>query len=80
MSPIASSRCAARGTKISSSNPTLTTVFAPHPTQPLLALFHPPIKAASTRPRGCLHLDRRIDFSAICFGTLLHLVVAKIHV
>jgi hypothetical protein len=48
---------------------------APDPTT--AGALHPPIKAASTRPRGCLHLDRRIDFSAICFGMLLHLVVAE---
>jgi hypothetical protein len=27
-----------------------------------------------------LHLDRRIDFSAICFGKLLHLGVAEVHI
>ena len=45
---------------------------------PFLPFFHPPIELASFRPRGRLHLDRWIDFSAICFGTLLDLIVAEI--
>jgi hypothetical protein len=67
-------------TKINSSDPTLTAVFAPHATPPFLPVFYPPIELASFRPGGRLHLDRRIDFSAICFGTLLHLVVAEMHI
>jgi hypothetical protein len=55
------------------------TVCAADATPPLPALFHPPIELASFGPPGRLHLDRRIDFSAICFGTLLHLGVAEIH-
>jgi hypothetical protein len=42
--------------------------------------FNPPrssFSRASVRPPGRLHLDRRIDFSAICFGTLLHVLVAE---
>jgi hypothetical protein len=31
----------------------------------------------SSGPRGQLHLDRGIDFSAISFGKLLHVVVAE---
>jgi hypothetical protein len=36
--------------------------------------------SAGFRPRSRLHVDRRIDFSAICFGTLLHIGIAKIHI
>jgi hypothetical protein len=42
-------------------------------------LFHPPIEPASVRPRGGLDLDRRIDFTAISLGKLLHVGVAGIH-
>jgi hypothetical protein len=45
--------------------------------------FNPPrssFSRASVRPPGRLHLDRRIDFSAICLGMLLHVVVAEIEV
>jgi hypothetical protein len=40
----------------------------------LLPVLHPPVELAGFRPRGRLHVDRRIDFSAICFRTLPHLV------
>jgi hypothetical protein len=70
----------ARRTKISSPDPPLTTVCTAYATPPFLTFFHPPIKLASLRPYGRLHLDRRIDFSAICCGTLLHLMVAEIHI
>jgi len=58
----------------------LTAVRTAYTTPPLLALFHPPIELAGIRPRGRLHLDRRIDFSAICLGTPLYGVVAEIHI
>ena len=51
-----------------------------YPAEPLLTLFDPPIELASLRPHGRLHLDRRIDSSAIRCGMLLHLVVAEIHI
>jgi hypothetical protein len=57
--------------------PAVCTAYA---TPPFLTFFHPPIELASFRPHGRTHLERRIDFSAICFGMLLHLVVAEIHV
>jgi len=44
------------------------------------AVLSPPIKLASSRPRGRLDWDRCIDFSAICFGTLLDLIVGEIHI
>ena len=75
-----SSRFLFRGTKINSSDPPLTAICAAYPAPPFLPFFHPPIELASFRPRGRLHLDRRIDFSAICLGTLLHVVVAEIHI
>jgi hypothetical protein len=58
----------------------LATVSTAYSTQPLLALFHPLIEPASWRPRGRLHLDRWIDFSAICFSMLVHVIVAEIHI
>jgi hypothetical protein len=36
-------------------------------------VFHPPIELACIRPGGCVHRDRWIDVSAICFGTLQEL-------
>jgi hypothetical protein len=71
---------AARRTKINSSDPPLTAVCTTYATPPFPPFFHPPIELASFRPRGRLHRDRRIDFSAICFGMLLHLAVAEIHI
>jgi hypothetical protein len=44
---------------------------------PFLPFFHPPSELAGFRPRGRLHLDGRIDFSAICFGMQLHVLVAE---
>jgi hypothetical protein len=57
----------------------LTAVGTAYATPPFPPLSHPPIKLPSFQPRGGLHLDRRIDLSAICFGALLHVVVAEIH-
>jgi hypothetical protein len=70
---------AARGTKINSSDPPLTTVFAPHPTPPLLPLFHPPIEPTFRRPRGHLDRYRWINFPTISCGKLLQVIVAEIH-
>jgi hypothetical protein len=58
----------------------LTPVCTGYATPPFLPFFHPPIKLASSRPRGRLDWDRCIDFSAICFGTLLDLIVGEIHI
>ena len=69
-----------RGTKINSSDPPVRAVCAGYATPPLPPFFHPPIELASFRPHGRLDLDRRIDFSAICLGMLLHLGVAEIHI
>jgi hypothetical protein len=71
---------AVRRSKINSLNPPLTSVRTAYPAEPLLTVFHPPIELASPRPRGRLHLDRRIDFSAVCCGQVLQLVVADIHI
>jgi hypothetical protein len=71
---------AARGTKINSPDPPLTTVCTTYPTEPPLALFHPPIEPASWRPGGRLNLDRWVDFSAISLGKLLHVLIAEIHI
>jgi hypothetical protein len=69
----------ARRTKISSPDPPFMAVCTAYATPPLLPFLHPPIELASLRPRGRLHLDRRIDFSAICFGPLLQIVAAELH-
>jgi hypothetical protein len=71
---------AARGTKINSFDPPLTAVCTAYATPPFLPFFHPPIELAGFRPRGRLHLNRRIDFSAICFGAVLHVSIGEIHV
>jgi hypothetical protein len=52
-------------------DPPLAAVRTAYPTEPLLALFDPPIQPPSFAPCGHLHLDWRIDFSAVCFGKLL---------
>jgi hypothetical protein len=57
--------------------PTIRTAYA---APPFLPFFHPPIELASLRPHRRLHLDWRIDFSAIYFGTVLHVLVAEIHI
>jgi hypothetical protein len=59
---------------------TVTVVCTAYATPPFLTVFHPPIELAGARPRGRLHLDQRIEFSAICCGTLLQLGVAEIHI
>src|SRR5829696_3888364 len=43
--------------KIRSFDPSLPAVWTAHPSQPLLALFDPPVELASSGPRGCLNLD-----------------------
>jgi hypothetical protein len=58
----------------------LTAVCTTDPTPPFLPFFHPPIELACFRPGGRRHLDRRIDFSTIPFGTLLHVGVAEIQI
>ena len=68
------------GSKITSPDPPLTAVRTAYPAQPLLAFFHPPIELASFRPRGRVHLERRIDCTAICFGDLLQVIAAEIHI
>jgi hypothetical protein len=58
----------------------LTAVYAPHPTQPLAAaLFNPPIKPTTRRPRSHLNLDGWINFPAISIGKPLHIVIAEVH-
>jgi len=45
----------------------------------LLPFFHQSSWRALA-PYSRIHLDRRIDFSTICFGKVLHLVDAEIHI
>jgi hypothetical protein len=47
---------------------------------PFLPFFHPPIELASSGPSGRLDLDGWVDFAAICFGDLLQVSIAEIHV
>jgi hypothetical protein len=68
-----------RDEDINGTDPPLTAVGTAYPTPPFLPVLHPLIELAGSRPRGRLHLYRRIDLSAIRFGTLLHRVVAEIH-
>jgi hypothetical protein len=57
-------------TKIRSLDPLLPTVWTAYSPQPLLALLDPPMELASSRQRGWLNLDRRIDRSAVDFAVL----------
>jgi hypothetical protein len=50
----------------------------PDPTIP--AVPSPTNRAGQPSTTWRLHLDRRIDFSAIGFGRLLHIVAAEIHI
>jgi hypothetical protein len=58
----------------------LTAVSTAYPTEPFLPFFHPPIELARCRPRGRFHPDWWIDFLAICFSMLVHVIVAEIHI
>jgi hypothetical protein len=52
----------------------------PYSSPPLFALLDPVVELASVRPHRDLHLDRRINFSAICCGMLLQVGVTEIHI
>jgi hypothetical protein len=69
---------ATRRSKINSSDPPLTAVCAAHAAPPLPPFAHPPVELASFRPRGRLHLDRWIDFSAICCVPPLQVGIAEL--
>jgi hypothetical protein len=58
----------------------LTAVCTAYPTPLFLPFLHPTNRAGRRSPCGRLNLDRWVDFSAICFGMLLHRVVAEIHI
>jgi hypothetical protein len=64
--------------KIRSFDPSLTAVWTAYPSQPLLALFDPPVELASSGPRGCLNLDGRIHFPAIRFAVLTRIEIPHI--
>ena len=69
--------------QISGLNPALLTISTAYSAEPLETwpvLFYPPVELASVRPGGRLHPDGRVDFSAICCGTLLQFGVAEIHI
>ncbi|HEY6685972.1 MAG TPA: hypothetical protein VI094_07160 [Propionibacteriaceae bacterium] len=58
----------------------MAAVSTAYPATPFPPFPQPPIELAGFRPPGRLHLDRWIDFSAICVSTLLHVIVAEIHI
>ena len=64
--------------KIRSFDPSSTAVWTAYPSQPLLALFDPPVELASSGPRGCLNLDGRIHFPAIRFAVLTRIEIPHI--
>jgi hypothetical protein len=64
--------------KIRSFDPSLTAVWTAYPSQPLLALFDPPVQLASSGPRGCLNLEGRIHFPAIRFAVLIRIEIPHI--
>jgi hypothetical protein len=68
------------GRRINSFDPPLTAVGTSYPTKPFLPFFHPPIELTGLGPRGLVYLDRRIDYAAVCFVDLLHVIVAEIHI
>jgi hypothetical protein len=53
----------------------LPAIGTAYPTEPLLTLFHPPVELAGFRPGCSLNLDRRIDFSAVCFSVLTRIKI-----
>jgi hypothetical protein len=53
----------------------LPAIGTAYPTEPLLTLFDPPIELAGFRPGCSLNLDRRIDFSAVCFSVLTRIKI-----
>jgi hypothetical protein len=65
-------------TKIPSFDPPLPAVCTAYPTQPFLPFFHPPIELASSGPGSRLHLDRRVNFAAICFAVLARIEIPHV--
>jgi hypothetical protein len=57
----------------------LPAVSTTYPTPPFLPFFHPRIELPGFRPSSHLDLHGGIDFPAISFGKLLHVVVAEVH-
>ena len=55
-------------------------VLAAYPAPLFPPFLDPPVELACLGPRGRLHLDRRIDFPAICSGDLLQIIAAGINV
>ena len=56
----------------------MAAVCTAYSTPPFLPLFHPPIELAGCRSRRPLHLDRWIDFPAVCLSMLVYVIVAEI--
>jgi hypothetical protein len=54
-------------------------VLAPDPTQPLLPLFDPPVKADTWRPRGHLHLNRRVNRPTVSVAVLTWIQLHPLH-
>jgi len=58
------------GSKVTSPDPPLPAVGTVYPPEPLLTFFDPVVELPSSRPRGRVHLDGRINCSAVCFAVL----------
>ena len=63
-------------TQITRPDPPLTTVRTAYPAKPFLSVLYPPIKLAGSEPRGYVHLDRWIDWTAVSFAVLVRI---KLH-
>jgi hypothetical protein len=55
-------------------DPPLTAARAAYPAPPFLPVLHPPVELAGARPGGYL------NFTLICLGKLLQIIVGKLHV
>jgi hypothetical protein len=75
VSPVWYAKYLTPGTKINSPDPALTAVRTAYQTPPFLPFLHLPIELASFRPGCSLNLDRRIDFSAVCFSVLTRIKI-----
>jgi hypothetical protein len=68
------------GAQIGGLDPALLTVGSAYPSEPLLALFDPPVELASWRPHSYVHRYRRVDNAAIRLGDPLQVSVAQLHI
>ena len=64
---------AVRPTKINSSNPALPAVPTSYAAPPFPPFSHPPIELACSRPGSRVHLDRRLDCTAVHVAVLVRI-------